>query len=276
MDRIEQAGDFVRHHGRAIDAALFAFHFGRGTKDDVLTALAPYQNEDGGFGHGLEPDIPGPAGNPFAVDQALRIFGQVGATPADPMVARTVDYLERTQEPDGGWRFSPAVYEHEIAPWFAAWTWPAINPSAVIAGHLRAIGAGSPELFAGVDRLFAAQANPAGLLGNEFYAVQPYAFYFLGGSNHPQRELYESGVLWWLVRQETQGNEFDAGHFFEYVPGPNSFAGRNLPKGMLDKRLDALAAEQQPDGGWPSPYAEHWRAPVTVAALCTLRAFGRV
>jgi hypothetical protein len=50
----------------------------------------------------------------------------------------------------------------------------------------------------------------------------------------------------------------------------------NLPGDILAAQLDRLAAEQAGGGGWPSPYAEHWRGPSTVQSLLVLRAFGRL
>jgi hypothetical protein len=37
-----------------------------------------------------------------------------------------------------------------------------------------------------------------------------------------------------------------------------------------------LAAEQQEDGGWPTPYNPNWRGWVTVQNLLVLRAFGKI
>ena len=53
----QRARAFVMEQGRDLDRALLDFHFGDGTPESVLAALAAYQNDDGGFGHGLEPDL---------------------------------------------------------------------------------------------------------------------------------------------------------------------------------------------------------------------------
>ena len=144
---------------------------------------------------------------------------------------------------------------------------------------LRELGLGSERLHAQVARLFERLAQPEDLLGESFYGVRAYAYYFLpepDGRASPERELYISGLLWWLIRQHVEGKIEDATHFFEFVRMPHTYTGRLLPQAILEKELDLLAEGQLEDGGWPTPYAEHWRGPVTVQNLITLKQFGRV
>jgi hypothetical protein len=114
------------------------------------------------------------------------------------------------------------------------------------------------------------------LLGDEYYAIRPYAYYFLPEWDHPQREMYNAGVLWWLIRMDAAGKLPDAGHFFDYARSPDTYTGAHLPHRIIEAQLDKLEAEQSEDGGWPSPYDEAWRGPTTVGNLLTLRRFGRI
>jgi hypothetical protein len=276
VDILTRAAAYFAANGRAIDRAHFAYHFASGPRDGVAEALAAYQNEDGGFGHALEVDIAAPASNPFATELALRICLQAGIPNLHPLLQRAAAYLEETQGEDGGWRFAPEVYEHELAPWFRAWEWPNLNPATSLAAVLRELGLGSERLHQRVEGLFAKMADVRQVATGEFYDVRPYAYYFLPEGAHPQRELYLAGVLWWLIRQHSAGTVEDAGHFFDYVRGPATYTGRLLPGTIRDHWLEALVAEQQPDGGWPTPYNAAWRGWVTVQNLLVLRAFGRV
>lgn len=276
MDRVAAAQAFLEREGREIDRARFAYHFLGGTQDALTDALTAYQNPDGGFGRGLEVDIAAPDSNPFATDIALSICIEAGVPASHPLVARTVAYLEESQDPDGDWHFTPGVYQHALAPWFQGWTFPSLNPSCTLASRLRRLGVTSPQLFSRVESLFAAKATPADLLGDQYYAVMPYAFYFMDEWEHPQRDLYISGVLWWLIRQDAQGTLPDAAHFFAYAGSPKSYVARNLPPALLRAQLERLQAEQEEDGGWPSPYDPRWRPPTTVDSMITLRRFGRV
>jgi hypothetical protein len=276
MEAIDRARQFFAHNGRDIDQARFIYHFGAGSQDDLLAALSRYQNPDGGFGHGLEPDIQAPESNPFATQLALLICAQADVPRTHPLLQRTVEYLERTQDEEGCWRFSEGIYRHELAPWFQGWEWPNLNPSCPLSGLLKELGLGSQTLHMRVERLFVRLARVEDLTGDEFYAVLPYAGYFMPAWDHPQRELYQFGVLWWLIRQHLAGKLADSDHFFTFVRRPDSFVGRHLPEKIGAERLDRLESEQAEDGGWPSPYNAHWRGWTTVQSLLVLQSFGRV
>jgi len=69
----------------------------------------------------------------------------------------------------------------------------------------------------------------------------------------------------------------------QLCPTPESGLRPALDDALLEAHLDALAASQQEDGGWPihfeptGPAAEaEWRGHFTVSALRTLRAWGRI
>jgi hypothetical protein len=276
VDPVARARSFFQSNGRDIDRARFEHHFGDLSLEELLAVLGRYQNPDGGFGNGLEPDISAPDSNPFAIDLALQICIQARVPAGHELLRRTVDYLEREQSEEGEWRFMEGVYAHPMAPWFQGWEWPNLNPACPIAGHLRELGLGSERLHDRVARLFDRLADPLDLVSDEFYHIGKYAYYFLPQEESPQREFYLSGVLWWLVRQHAEGNLADSGHFFEYIRTPDTFIGEQMPASILSAQLDALAAEQAEDGGWPSPYDPHWRGWVTVQNLLVLKAFERI
>src|SRR5205807_2501588 len=146
VETLTRAQAFFADNGRPIDRARFAYHFAGGPRDAVASALETYQNEDGGFGHALEVDISAPASNPFATELGLLTCLQAGIPREHPLLQRATAYLEATQEEDGGWRFTPAVYEHELAPWFQGWDWPNLNPACSLAALLRELGLGSERL----------------------------------------------------------------------------------------------------------------------------------
>jgi hypothetical protein len=72
-------------------------------------------------------------------------------------------------------------------------------------------------------------------------------------------------------------------HFaYDYARTPDSLARRWFSDAEMEQALDALAAAQEDDGGWPIRWREwapgtrlEWRPIVTIEALRTLRAYGR-
>lgn len=290
---LTRARDFLRKDGRDIDIAIYDYHFGGGSRiEHLLQVLSRYQNADGGF-TGLEVDIKSPVSNPFACELALIILlraetvragseaagtsTEVGVTVRQsPVFRRLLQYLEDTQQEDGTWRFTPEVYEDQLPPWFKAWQWPNLNPSCPIAGLLKQMGAGSDRLHMRVEQLFAREAKVSDLVSSEYYNVKPYADYFQTEWQHPLAELYRSGVVWWLIRQDAEPTGMDASHFLSFAPSPQSAVAKRLPPEALNRQLDRLQAEQAEDGGWPTPYDPAWRGWLTVTNLLILRAYGRV
>jgi hypothetical protein len=272
---LSKAGHFFAQNGRDIDRARFGYHFGALSLNELLTTLQRYQNADGGF-FGLEVDIKAPQSNPFATELALLICLQANVPRNHQVLREVVRYLEETQEENGNWRFAPEIHQHALAPWFQGWQWPNLNPSCSLAGLLKELGLGSERLHTRVEQLFTQLARLEDVIGNEFYGVRPYASYFLPEWNHPQRELYVSGVLWWLIRQHLANTLDDSEHFFAYARHPQTYTAQHLPASMLQDRLDRLEAEQSEDGGWPTPYNADWRGWSTVQNLLVLRAFERL
>lgn len=62
---LKKARTFIYRNARPLDLARWQYHFEGGSKEAVLTTLAAYQNEDGGFGHALEPDSWNPNSSPI-------------------------------------------------------------------------------------------------------------------------------------------------------------------------------------------------------------------
>ena len=75
----DHAETFIWSNARLLERRLFAYHFRGGARQAVLAALRAYQNEDGGFGQALEPDIRCPDSQPVPVQHALEIMDAVGA-----------------------------------------------------------------------------------------------------------------------------------------------------------------------------------------------------
>jgi hypothetical protein len=54
--QIQTTKRFIFQTGRLLERQLFECFLGKGTKQVCVRALLAYQNADGGFGNGIEPD----------------------------------------------------------------------------------------------------------------------------------------------------------------------------------------------------------------------------
>ena len=76
----QRAEQFIYQNARPLDLARWQYHFEDGRKENVLKALSMYQNEDGGFGYGLEPDCVNPNSSPIQVWAAAEILREIDIT----------------------------------------------------------------------------------------------------------------------------------------------------------------------------------------------------
>lgn len=148
---LEKARRFIYRNARPVDFARWQFHFENGKPDDVWKAMEAYQNEDGGFGHAIEPDFWNPNSTPIGTWVATELIRETGLTDAKhPLIRGILHYLESGKDfVDGTWLNTVASnndYPH------ACW-WehnetdyrPTYNPTASLAGFaIRFAEQGSP------------------------------------------------------------------------------------------------------------------------------------
>ena len=79
---------WVYRNARQLELALWQYEFENGSADAVLSALAFYQNQDGGFGNALEPDCWNPNSSPYTTLCAIEILKKIDfADPATQLSA---------------------------------------------------------------------------------------------------------------------------------------------------------------------------------------------
>lgn len=114
--------NWVYRNARPIELALWQYEFENGSKEAVLSALAFFQNEDGGFGHALEPDNWNPNSTPYTTLYAIGILEEIEFTDTKhPIMQGIVRFLESGKHlEEYGWDFniqSNDNYPH--APWWS-------------------------------------------------------------------------------------------------------------------------------------------------------------
>ncbi|HEX2944361.1 MAG TPA: hypothetical protein VHT96_00210 [Clostridia bacterium] len=114
---------WIYRNARQVDLALWQYFFESGSRDAVLAALSHYQNSDGGFGNGLEPDCLNPESSPYTTLYAINILKQIGFDDiGHPIMQGIFKFLESGRYfTENGWLFSiPTNNDHAHAPW---WTY---------------------------------------------------------------------------------------------------------------------------------------------------------
>ncbi|MEW2622347.1 hypothetical protein [Streptomyces sp. NPDC048106] len=303
------AEQFVWLTARVLEQRLFAYHFLRGDPDAVETALDAYRNEDGGYGHALEPDLRGPVSQPPHTAHALRVLDAVGRC-GGQRVERVCRYLTSVSTPDGA---LPAVHPSghgypaaSAAGGFPTATATATDPPAQgdsrgslpttgpVVGLLHRNEVWHAWLFRATDFCWQAVETLEEAHPGEVRAAVAFL------DSVPDRPRAEAAAdrLGRLVRARrlaaldpdradarpvAPGHAPGTRHFpHDFARSPASLARAWFTDAEMARSLDHLAAEQQEDGGWPirrRPWAPvpalEARSLATIEALCTLRAYGR-
>lgn len=267
MDRAHAAAKtalaFVENRQAALPAAIIRHQWFACSADDVVAALAHYQNADGGFGNRLEPDIHHPSSNAFAARIAMQYMSVLPDDSTVYMRERLQDWLVEHQHEDGDWHFSAESRSAFMQPWFAAWQHPSLNPACCVAGLAAELGIATASMLARTHRLFASKATLDEIATGQFYTLLPYVEYSAGV------DLADS----WLeaLADQIVATEFeDAEHFFTLALGGSPEITQRLPDVLLQSNTTLLLDTQEADGGWPTPYDNAWRVWSTAGNMMTL------
>ncbi|MEV7480995.1 hypothetical protein [Streptomyces halstedii] len=293
---LARAEQFIWLTARVLEQRRFAHLFLDGSADAVETALTAYLNEDGGYGHALEPDLRGPVSQPMHTAHALSVLDSIGRC-AGPRVERVCRYLTGVSTKEGALpALLPSQRGYPAAPFIPVLNDPPAELLATgpVVGLLHRNRVWHAWLFRATDFCWAAVDA---LERSHPYEIEA-AVAFLDGVPDRARAEAAADRLGQLVREQrlvvldprrraeypvASGYAPGEHHFpYDYARTPGSLARRWFSEDELDGSLDRLEAEQCPDGGWPVAW-RRWapgtelegRPLVTLRALRTLRAYGR-
>jgi hypothetical protein len=300
-DSFARARAFLLEHARPLEQALYRYFFEAGALDDVYGALSAHQNGDGGFGHGLEPDLQSAHSSALATTTALQILCDVDAPLDHPLWTGALDYLLATYDPARQcWPIiPPAANDAPHAPW---WTVDGqlgdrfggylLNPRAEILGYLYQQSTRVPPGFLeNVTKSVLAHlaAQPDALEQHDLLCCVRLA------ARPGLPEAVRQELMLRLERSIACTVAVDPHMWTQYTlqplavaPSPGAlFAGQLAD--ALQANLDALITLQGDDGAWSPtwswfgafadawPAAEQaWKGVLTLAALRQLNGFGRL
>lgn len=277
------AAEFIVREARLLDRRRFTHRFGDGSADAVLAALIPYQNDDGGFGNALEPDIRGAASQPVPLELAFRILDEVDRWD-ERVVARGCDWLVSVTPDAGGVPFVlKSVVDGPHADWWEPTGEAYPNPTAGIAGLLHKRGVEHEWLARATEYLWGALDRLDDTGADDAVSILTFL------EHVPDRARAESvferlghRILNELVALDPSTPGYVKTPL-EFAPHPDALARQLFDDATIQLHLDALEAKQEADGGWPitweppSAVAVHeWRGFVTIKWLDVLDAYGRL
>lgn len=287
--RAADAEEFVFSHGRLLERRRVGLLLHGGGPDGVLAALGAHRNPDGGFGHGLEPDVRSPHSEPLSTLTALDLLASRNLVD-HPWVRSALEWAASVSAVDGAIPFvTAASLEWPHAPWVRPTPGGShLTYGFAAAARLTGFGGGWAEAAA-VWCL-----NQLSPIGGDSSAAPPelpayeakYAVRFLAseGLSDPSDHPVLAGLA---SRLSTDGalrvvggaademiHAVDLLHNPWALPFPTDLPGCLVPADVLAQDRGWLSSGQRPDGGWTVDWPAwspaqglEWRGLRTVEAL---------
>jgi hypothetical protein len=288
-DPLTAARSFMAGHARLLDRRRFELLFDGADAEPVLAALRAYRNRDGGYGHGLEPDLRSPESQTAAAFHAFEVFADVAPVTA-PEAAELCDWLDTVALPDGGLPFAlPMEDSSGSAPFWAQADSQSfsLQITAIVAAHANRVAAHDPAVAAHPWLARATRRCLAAIDALEA-APEPYELAFalrLLDAAH-DRDPAAPALLARLGefvpddgRLQVVGGLPDETLWpLDLAAEPDRPARTILDEAAVATDLERLAGEQEEDGGWSVDFQNYspaaaleWRGYATVRALSILR-----
>ncbi|MFX1296795.1 MAG: hypothetical protein ACFFD2_18305 [Promethearchaeota archaeon] len=176
--------DFIFKNGRLLERKLFSYFFEDGKLKDVIKALVAYQNSDGGFGNGIEPDLLFPDSTAIGAETALYILDILEISNSD-IISNIAKWVVNSQNNEGYIDHPPDnLEEYPCQPWWK-------NPDNIrifsIAAFLKKFGFEDKDFFSKVKAFYAKSQIPEEIQIYDY----PYFMYlkYLGKSKEDKKML---------------------------------------------------------------------------------------
>lgn len=297
----QQIKEWIYRNARALDLALFQYHFENGSKDNVLTALSYYQNSDGGFGNTIDPDNWNPNSTPYNAQIVIKMLRQIDFTDiTHPIYKGIFRYLENTEhKADYGWFFTiPSNNDYPHGVWWDhnadTNTYESTGTTASLCGFILRYGEKNTNLYniaiSYIETLIEKlkKSTYYGAMGVAGYCELLEDIDGAGLIEHFDYE-YLCDKISYLVREKIQKEQDDfMSNPLEFVLSPYSRYYEENKK-EVNNALDILI-DQKPEGGiWPIPWEWYnnnkypnefsisenwWKCAKAIDKLMQLRSFG--
>ncbi len=303
IQAFEKARAFIYRNARPLDLARFQYHLEDGDKAAVMRALSYYQNEDGGFGHGVEADCWNPHSITIHVGTACRIILDIDFDDADhPVIQGLLRWCESGALFNGHtWALDvPSNNDYPHAPWWHTDSKSACrtdyNETARIAGFIIRYAerdSGAFRLGLRIIQEAIAAIPPDGI--SDMHTCSCYVIMAEQLARDQAIDLFPYDALREkLHRSVDRLIEKDPAKWNAYVCRPSFFLSSRdsefYPEhqAAAEAECDFILQNQQEDGSWPITWAwgaypeewavskNWWKSHLIIQNLLYLKGFGRL
>ncbi|WP_347549975.1 hypothetical protein ABFG93_00115 [Pseudalkalibacillus hwajinpoensis] len=288
--RFNEACAFVEQYARPLDRAFLAFWKGDSDKEEVVCELQAYQNEDGGFGHCLEPDFRLNDSSPMATTMAFQYITKLGLSKTHSLVTGGLPYFRDTfHSQKSRWHAVPkAVNDVPHAPWWNVTDNEqkySANPDAEIVGYLHYYN-GDESITS--DMLAVVMNHLSDMNDYEIHEVLCYLRLgkLVGGDVEQKIVSQISKQLPYIVDRPEKWDHYGVQPIVLADSEQSPFF-KELNQ-EINVNLDYIVDKQQRDGSWEPSWSwgqyndeweiakQEWKGYLTVQQLMVLSEFGRI
>ncbi|MFX1591804.1 MAG: hypothetical protein ACFFCL_03835, partial [Promethearchaeota archaeon] len=149
--------DFIFKNGRLLERKLFSYFFEKGNKEDVIKVLVAYQNSDGGFGNGIEPDLLCPDSTAIGAETAMYILDLLEYV-NNEITDRLFNWIIKEQNEKGYIEHPPKnIFNYPFQKW---WINPDDQRIFALSGFLKKWGLGDTIFFKKVKKFYTNSSLP--------------------------------------------------------------------------------------------------------------------
>ena len=263
-EQLERAKRFIFQHGRLLERKLFEHVFEDGTRAGCVRALRAYQNEDGGFGNGLEADLLCPDSTAIGAETAMYVLETLGA-PCGDMIERLVRWVVANQSEEGTIPHPPkGLFGYPHQPW---WRNPDDDRILVIAALMKKWGLEHGQFFQRARRHYLTTTLPA---ADSFYGYPYFAYLQYCAESDIDRARLATMIERLPVLLEAHRDHYPL--FSRYWFYAADHVAPEVLSGQAQRFVDGL----QEDGGVATPYPDlpWWRPIFTLDGLILLKRCG--
>ncbi len=117
-EQLQKSKFFIYQKGRLLERKLYEYFYEDGAQQACLNALRAYQNEDGGFGNGIEPDLLCPDSSAIGAETAMGVLDLIDGANTD-VAHKLVDWIITHQDAGGFIPHPPeSLVNYPYQPWW--------------------------------------------------------------------------------------------------------------------------------------------------------------
>ncbi|UVW34201.1 hypothetical protein NYF23_09220 [SAR92 clade bacterium H455] len=292
-DAFIKARNYLLAEGRILEKRLFDYYFESGSSSGVFHSILAYQNDDGGFGWGLEPDTASPESQPLFTVMALLWLDRAQRLDVET-IKQSLGFLLPLTFDDGGlpWMLKPNREYPRANHFDKPMHRSVITITAPIVGLCEKYGIHNEWTNKASKFVWESIKEQQDEHVQCAQCMHQRLFFLENTSNSLLAERAITSLRSWISSKNFtcfNVSHPEAGLYLHptptcYANHPDSALRPAFSDEQINASLDALISRQDETGAWATGYGYpnylnpgmHWDGMYTINALKTLKDYDRI